>query len=60
MPNRTVYINEDDVSAWDEAQRLLPFYQDKSLSAFIAEKVREYVKEEKARQAQPAKVSGND
>jgi hypothetical protein len=56
MPNRTVYISEDDEPVWDEAQRLLPFYQNKSLSAFIAEKVREYVKEENARQRSKQRV----
>jgi hypothetical protein len=51
MPNKTIYITEDDAAVWAEAQRLLPFYKNKSLSAFVLEKVREYVAEETARQA---------
>lgn len=59
MPNKTLYVSEADEPVWDEAQRLLPFYQRKSLSAFVMEKVREYVREENARQAQSAKGSGD-
>lgn len=50
MPNKTIYIAPADEPIWAQAQRMLPFYQDKSLSAFVMEKVREYVAEEKARQ----------
>jgi hypothetical protein len=52
MPNRTVYVPPADIPTWDEAQRMMPFYQRMSLSAFLMEKVREYVKEENARQTQ--------
>jgi len=59
MPNRTIYVPPADIPTWDEAQRMMPFHQRKSLSAFVLEKVREYVQEENARQAQSAKGSGN-
>jgi hypothetical protein len=57
MPNKTVYITDADEPFWIEAQRMLPFYQRKSISAFVIEKVREYVKEENARQSQRTKGS---
>jgi len=51
MPrNKTIYVHEDDFDIWEEGKRLLAFYQRKSLSAFLTEKMREYVKEENARQ----------
>jgi hypothetical protein len=57
--NKTIYVSDEDLPTWDEASRMLRFYHNKSLSAFILEKVREYVKEEQARQEQPAKGSEN-
>ena len=60
MANRTIYIPDNDDPKWDEAQRLLPFYQHKSLSAFINEKVCEYVKEENSRQARQSVVTDLD
>ena len=52
MPkNKTIYVNDEDEPTWNEAARMLPFYQRKSMSAFLMEKVREYVSEENARQA---------
>jgi hypothetical protein len=51
MPRKTVYLNEKDEAVWNEVQRMLPFYQNKSLSTFLIENVREYLKEEKATQA---------
>lgn len=60
MPkNKTIYIKDKDAKVWKEAARMLPFYQDKGLGEFLTEKVREYVAEENARQAQSAKGSGN-
>jgi hypothetical protein len=51
MPkNRTLYVRDEDLELWAEAKRLLAFYQRKTLTAFITEKLREYVKEENARQ----------
>jgi hypothetical protein len=38
---------------------MLPFYQRTSLSAFVLEKLEEYVKEERTRQRRPAKDSEN-
>lgn len=51
VANKTIYVTDEDETVWNEAARMLPFYRKKSLSAFIVEKVREYVTEENARQA---------
>jgi hypothetical protein len=60
MPkNKTLYIRDKDAQVWEEAPRMLAFYQRISLSEFLTEKLREYVEEENARQAQAAKGTGN-
>jgi hypothetical protein len=56
--NKTIYIKDKDAKVWDEAPRMLAFYQRKGLGDFLTEKLQEYVKEENARQAQSAKSSG--
>jgi hypothetical protein len=61
MPkNKTLYVQDADYPLWDEAKRLLAFYQRKTLAGFITEKLREYVEEENARQAKPTRDSGNE
>lgn len=50
--NRTIYVTDKDAPVWDEAKRLIPFHERKSLSAYLTEHLREYVKK---RQLRPAK-----
>lgn len=61
MPNKTVYATKEDEPFWDEATRLLPFYQGISLSQFINDKIREYVQQENARQdaKKSSRLKGN-
>jgi hypothetical protein len=49
--NKTIYINDQDYALWEEGKRMLAFYKRKTLSAFLTEKMREYVEEERERQA---------
>jgi hypothetical protein len=59
MPkNKTFYIQDEDYELWDEAKRLLAFYQRKTMIAFITEKLREYVREERALQAAIKRPAG--
>jgi hypothetical protein len=58
--NRTLYVRDEDLPLWDEAKRLLAFYQRKTLTGFITEKLREYVKEENARQAGGQSAEGSE
>jgi hypothetical protein len=56
MPrNKTIYVNEEDAAAWDEAKRLLRFHHNKGLAAYITPLLREYIANEEA--AQRAKKS---
>jgi len=45
LPNKTIYIREGDKELWEEAERLAG----DSFSAFLTERVREYVEERKER-----------
>jgi hypothetical protein len=61
MPkNKTIYVRDGDDELWEEGKRMLAFYQHKSLSVFLTEKIREYVKEENARQASVIATKGSD
>jgi hypothetical protein len=51
MPNKTIYVTEEDAPVWEEAKRLLRFHHNKGMSAYITPFLRDYVAEEKARQA---------
>jgi hypothetical protein len=51
-------VRDEDYDLWDEAKRLLAFYQRIALTAFITEKLREYEKEENARQAAGTSTKG--
>jgi hypothetical protein len=38
MPkNRTIYVADEDAPIWNEAKRLVPFHERKSLSAYLTE-----------------------
>jgi hypothetical protein len=40
MPkNKTLYVRDSDPVVWDEAKRMLVFYQRKSLGLFLTEMV---------------------
>jgi len=49
--NKTIYVSAEDAPIWKEARRLLAFYRDESLSAYISARLKEYVAEETARHA---------
>jgi hypothetical protein len=51
MPKKTIYVSKEDEPVWDEAMRMLRFYQSKGLSAFVTPLLRDYITKEKARQA---------
>jgi hypothetical protein len=60
MPkNKTLYIKDKDAKVWEEAPRMLVFYQRKGLCDFLTEKLQEYMEAENARQAQLAQDSRN-
>ena len=51
MPNKTIYVTEEDAPVWEEAKRLLRFHHDKGISAFVTPLLKDYIAKEKARQA---------
>lgn len=41
--NKTLYIRQADVAAWDKAAKLLPFYKGQTVSQFCTMKIKEAV-----------------
>jgi hypothetical protein len=48
MPNKTIYVSEEDAPVWDEAKRLLRLHHDEELSSYITPFLQEYIADEKA------------
>jgi hypothetical protein len=50
MANKTIYIGSgEDAYTWDELARYLRFHEGRSLSSFLAEKVKEELAKMKAK-----------
>jgi hypothetical protein len=50
MPKqKTLYVTDEDAPVWNEAKRLIPFHEGKSLSAYLTEHLRKYVEKHKAK-----------
>jgi len=47
--NISIYVNDSDKPVWKEAARYVRFHEDKSLSAYLTEHLKQYVKEKKAK-----------
>ena len=54
MPNKTIYVKDDDVTLFDEAEAL----SGDSLSRVIADALREFVEAKKKRAARRAERGG--
>jgi hypothetical protein len=53
MPRKTIYIREADTSLWERAEDLA----DGSLSAFLTEKIREFVAQKEAEARKPSPLT---
>jgi hypothetical protein len=50
MPkNISIYVADEDAAVWKEARRFVRFHEDQSLSAYLTEHLRQYVKVRKAK-----------